>query len=406
MHIKNISRYKSIYRNLPDTPGVYIMKNARGAILYVGKAGNLKRRVASYFLRPHDYRIQKLVSQIKKIDYQKTATVIEALILESRLIKKYQPPYNIREKDGKSFLYVEFTREKFPRLLFARGATKPQGKRYGPFVSAANIKIALKILRKIFPYSTHPEMNTGRPCFDYQIGLCPGTCLGAVNRKDYLKNIARLKLIFEGKTAKLLQNLKKEMFKASRALEFEAAQKLKSQYLALKHVRDTALITKEELGTRDKARGIRVEGYDISNISGTFAVGSMVVFIDGEPHKNEYRKFKIVTVKQADDVAMLKEVISRRLKHPDWPLPDLMLIDGGRAQINGVKSVLNEQGLKILVLGIVKGPERKRNDIIGALPAGLAESTLIKVRDEAHRFAISYHRKLRGRLLTERKYLL
>ena len=390
------------------TPGVYLMKDVKGRILYVGKAGNLKRRVSSYFLRPHDYRIQKLASQIKKIDYEKTDTSIEALILESQLIKKYQPPYNVREKDDTSFLYVEITREQFPRVLLVRGKSKAGGIRFGPFTSASNIRAALRILRKIFPYSTHGEgtrkqgLGARRPCFDYQIGLCPGTCVGAIGRKDYFKNIRNLKLLFEGRKVKILKNLKSEMTAASKNLEFEKAEKFKRQLFALQHIRDIALITEEGLGTKERELGIRIEGYDVSNISGTSAVGSMVVFRDDKPDKNEYRRFRIQSLREPNDVGMLKEMLRRRFRHTagdSWPLPHLILIDGGKGQVNAAKMVLLGKGLKIPVIGIAKGPTRKKNEFIGALPKGIKAETLVAVRNEAHRFTISYYRKLHRKAL-------
>jgi len=411
---------KRLYTKLPNSPGVYLMRDAKRRILYVGKAGNLRRRVSSYFLRPHDYRIQKLVSQIKKIDCKKTDTAIEALILEAELIKKHQPPYNVREKDDTSFLYVEITKEAFPRVLLVRGKTKPSGKRYGPFTSASNIREAMRILRKIFPYSVHPNttqiskvksqisvgknQNLGKPCFDYQIGLCPGTCIGAISKDDYRGNIKNLKLFFEGKKKRIINSLTREMRAASKNLAFEKAEELKRKVFALKHIRDTALITEDEFANR-KARSanrrVRIEGYDISNISGTSAVGSMVVFRGDKPDKNEYRKFKIRTIKQYDDVGMLKEILRRRFSRTPpaggWPLPSLILIDGGKGQVNGAKQVLNEVGLKIPVVGIAKGPERKKNEIIGTLPKDILPKTLIKIRDEAHRFAISYYRRLHRR---------
>lgn len=421
------------------------MKDGKGLILYVGKAGNLRRRVASYFLRPHDYRTQKLVSQIKKIDCKKTDTAIEALILEAELIKKYQPPFNVREKDDTSFLFVEITKEKFPRVILVRGKSRPAGKRYGPFTFASNIRQALRILRRIFPFSTHPassqinslhshefvdshRVRRNRPCFDYQIGLCPGTCIGAISRKNYQKNIKNLKLFFEGKKTQVIRSLKKEMIEASKNLEFEKAEKIKRQLFALQHIRDIALITDEKFQfpnsklnsklispiSNDRHLSdyymdsyfqtkLRIEGYDISNISGTSAVGSMVVFTGDKPDKNEYRKFKIRTIRQSDDVGMIKEVLRRRFA-PDhlahgWPIPSLILIDGGKGQVNAAKQVLNEVGFKIPIVGIAKGPERKKNEFIGKIPEGMSEKTLIKVRDEAHRFAISYYRKLHRRSL-------
>lgn len=382
---------------LPDSPGVYLMKNAAGRILYIGKAGNLKRRVSSYFLRPHDSRIQKLVSEIRKIDYEPTDTAIEALVLEARLIKKHQPPFNVREKDDKSFLYVEITKEKFPRVLLVRGKEKPAGKRFGPFTSASSIREALRIVRKIFPFSMHePTRKFSRPCFEYQIGICPGTCTSAISRASYMKNIRNIRLFFEGKKEAILRVLEKEMRAASKSLEFETADKLKRRIFALRHIQDVALITEDELRAPEAVAPLRIEGYDISNISGTSAVGSMVVFMGAMPDKNEYRKFRIRTISRSDDVGMLKEVLRRRL-HNDWPLPALMLIDGGRGQVSAAKTVLNEFALRIPVVGIAKGPERKRNDVIGIIPKGVLKATLVRVRDEAHRFAISYHKRVRGR---------
>ncbi len=425
------------YKKLPETPGVYIMRDAAGRVLYVGKAGNLRRRVSSYFERPHDVRIEALVAKIKKIDHEKTDTALEALIREAELIREYMPPYNVREKDDKSFLYIEITKEKFPRVLLARGPSAGgSGKRFGPFTSASSVREALKILRRIFPWSAHDPERIGkfaRPCFDYEIGLCPGTCVGMCVREEYLKNIARLELFLEGKKKRLLGSLTKEMTAAGRTLEFETAEKLRRQIFALRHIRDTALIHDAEVlapGTPDGrdgpagrdagGHGYRIEGYDISNISGTAAVGSMVVFENGEPNKDEYRKFKIRSIFKPNDVGMLTEVLERRFHHGTggtsstkdvaraamrgerWRMPDLVLIDGGLAQANAAHRVLLRAGLRIPIVGIAKGPERKRNDIIGAIPKGVTKLTLIRVRDEAHRFAIGYHKALRKRTFIER----
>lgn len=409
------------YKKLPDTPGVYIMKDAEGQVLYVGKAGNLRRRVSSYFERPHDVRIQMLVSKIKKIDHHMTDTALEALILEAELIKKLTPPFNVREKDDKSFLYIEITKEKFPRVLLVRGNHAEQGKRYGPFTSASSVREAMRIVRRIFPWNTHRADEVGtfaRPCFDAQVGLCPGTCVGAVTREEYAKNIERLKLFFEGKKKKVLKSFEKEMKAASKALDFEKAEKLRRQMFALKHIEDTAFISESPVivppsDAQEEGLPYRIEGYDISNISGTSAVGSMVVFENGLPNKDEYRKFRIKSVFQPNDVGMLTEVLERRFyRHAHgirddrdgnsieavdgWAMPNLILIDGGLAQANAAKKVLLRAGLRIPILGIAKGPERKRNDIIGGIPKGVTKETLIRVRNEAHRFAINYHKKLRA----------
>jgi len=371
------------------------MKNTRGGILYVGKAGNLKRRVSSYFNRPHEHRIQKMVSEIGNIEIRKTDTAIEALILESALIKKYQPPFNVLEKDDKSFLYVEITKDKFPRVLLVRGKERVGGREFGPFTSATSIRDAMRILRKIFPWSIHPpEAKFKRACFEYEIGLCPGTCVGAVTPKDYRANIKKLVMFFEGKKARLITALQKEMQNASRRLEYEKAAALRKQIFALKHIQDVALLSEDKFA-KDDGEPVRIEGYDISNISGDSATGSMVVFLNGEPDRNEYRKFRIRNYSEPNDTGMLKEVLRRRFGN-NWPLPNLILIDGGAGQVNAAKAVLEEYGLRIPTIGLVKGPKRKRNDFIGFVPKGIDKKTLIWARDEAHRFAISYHRKLRS----------
>ncbi len=409
-----------LYKNLPQTPGVYLMKNRKGGIIYVGKAGNLKKRVSSYFLRANDLKTEKLVREIAKIDYKKTDTVIEALILEAELIKEYSPKYNIKDKDNKSFLYVEITKEEFPRVILTRGrditwlsqsqvnVKKEKSKTYfGPYISASSIREALKIIRKIFPYSLHKKFGYAipeqkRPCFDYELGLCPGTCAGIISRKEYLKNIKNIKLFFKGQKKRILKNLEKEMKDTVKNLEFEKAEKLRRQIFALKHIQDISLIDGFDNINRnagERSADIRIEGYDISNISGTAAVGSMVVFQNGTPAKNEYRKFKIKTVLKSDDTGMLREILFRRFsRHKnDWLLPGLVLIDGGKPQVNAAENMLKNLGFKIPVVGIAKGAERKKNEFVGIVPKWSSENILVKVRDEAHRFAISYHKKLRGK---------
>ncbi len=377
------------------------MRNSRGEIIYVGKAANLKRRVSSYFTRPHDSRLEKLVSEIKKIDYRRTDTALEALILEAELIKKYRPFFNIKDKDDKSFLYFEITKEAYPRVMLVRGREAKKGERFGPFTSASSVRDAGKILRRIFPWNIHPPEKIGkfkRPCFDFEIGLCPGTCVGRADKAGYRKNIANLKMFLKGRKKALIKNLEKEMSRASEALDFEKAEKIKRQIFSLNHIQDIALIRDSDLPTGEKVE-FRVEGYDVSNISGDSAVGSMAVWENGDLNPNEYRKFRIRTIKQADDTGMMKEIIGRRFKN-DWPLPDLILVDGGLGQMSAAKKALAEAGLKIPILGIAKGPSRKADRIIGVIPKAVSKNDLLKLRDEAHRFAIGYHKRLR-----ERKFL-
>lgn len=387
------------FNTLPEIPGVYVMKDAEGRFLYIGKAGNLRRRVSSYFVRAHDARIEKLVSEIQTLEFHPTDTPLEALILEARLIKEYQPSYNIREKDGKSFLFVEITKDLFPRVLLVRGTTKEQGDRFGPFTSGSSIREALKIIRRIFPFNTHAPEDVGtfkRPCFDHQIKMCPGTCIGAISRADYKKTVRNVKLFLDGKKSRVVNLLEREMKVASQKLQFEEAARLKGQLFALRHIQDVSLITEGGPQEFTGDQIFRIEGYDISHISGTSAVGSMVVFYGDIPAKSEYRKFKIKTIEGSNDTGMLQEVMSRRLKNP-WPLPQCILVDGGLGQVHAVEAVLRAANVAIPVVGIAKGPERKRNDIIGAIPDGVTANTLEKVRDEAHRFAVAYHRNVRGR---------
>jgi len=409
-----------LYKGIPETPGVYLMNNVRGSLLYVGKAVNLRRRVSSYFQKAHDYRIERLVGEIGSIDYQQTDTAIEALILEAKLIKKHQPPYNILGKDGKSFLTVLITRESFPRVLLIREGDNRLGTRFGPFTSARSIREALRLIRRIFPFHDHPveslppgrDHGAGdlkskkryRPCFNYQIGLCPGVCGGMISQREYRNTIRNIRLFFQGKKERIITALKKEMAMASKAERYEEAHALKKKLFALQHIQDVSLVGDNAITLPYRRReGIyahsfteRIEGYDISNISGHSAVGSMVVFIDDKPDKSQYRRFRIKTVTGSNDVAMLAEVLERRFGN-DWPKPNLILIDGGKPQVNAAKHVLKTHGLHIPVIGIAKGPKRTKNEFTGILPSQLDEHILIRVRDEAHRFAVAYHKHLRSK---------
>lgn len=392
---------KPLYENLPEVPGVYIMKSARGAVLYVGKAVNLRRRVSSYFTRPHDARIEALVQEIRQIDHRECASGIEALILEARLIKEWAPKYNIREKDGKSFLYVEFGRGAYPPVRMVRGKDSVEGYRFGPFVSASSLRAALGVIRKIFPWSDHPTLasglrGAGKPCFNYQIGLCPGTCIGAVTEEEYGENIKNLKLFFKGERKKILKNLETGMKEAAKETDFERAERLKRRIFALQHIQDVAAVKEDEIAHDSATAGIRVEGYDISNISGTSAVGAMVVFVDGAPDKGEYRLFNIRTEGAPDDVGMMREVLFRRLENK-WPLPACILVDGGEGHRNMARAVLLGRGLDIPVVGLAKGPDRKNNRFVGDIPPGVSERTLIRARDEAHRFSRAAHIRRRSK---------
>jgi excinuclease ABC subunit C len=417
---------------LPDSPGVYFFYNTAGVLMYVGKATSLKKRVGSYFTKAHDRRIAEMVAQIARIDYSETPTVIEALVLEANQIKARRPKYNILERDDKSFLYLTITNEDFPRPILYRGlelerfginpfsrTLSPKAKKqflavFGPYTSGASLRKALDLIRKIIQWSDcQPPAVTGRskPCFNVHIGRCPGVCSGAISKKDYHNIVKQLILFFEGKKSRLVSQMKKDMKQLSKEMKFEAAAKLRNKIFALEHIQDVAVISREDFAlplTKTEKEGLdlmgRLEAYDISNISGTSSVGSMVVFESGEPAKNLYRKFKIKSVKGANDVAMLEEVLRRRLKHTEWPLPEVFIIDGGEGQINRVARVLREAGVKTPLIGIAKGFDRKQdrlvynvNDRELARLAAMGKEVFQRARDEAHRFAVKYHRVVRGR---------
>ncbi|MBI4135652.1 excinuclease ABC subunit UvrC [Candidatus Uhrbacteria bacterium] len=440
---------------LPTTPGVYLFKDKKGTVVYVGKATNLKSRVALYWKgadvhsairanRRMSRTIEEMIDEVRRIDYVVTESVIEALILEANLIKKYQPRYNIREKDDKSFLYVVVTKERWPKVVLMRGQElKMQNvkcKIFGPYTSASAIRAALDLMRKWFPWRCMTRITTNKknesprkPCFDYHIGRCPGVCVGAITRREYMKNIRNVILMLEGKKAKVIKNLELRMKNESKQQNYEEAETLKRKIFALQHIRDVAVLTRganyesfsnlrisnsqiRKFGSHSQLAPLRagainifgrIEGYDISNISGTSAVGSMVVFEDGEPKKSEYRRFKIKTVRGINDMAMMREVLARRFRHTSWPRSELIVIDGGWGQVNAAREVLHERGINIPIVGIAKGFKRKQDRPIFEKDnpelVRIVENykdLLLRVRDEAHRFAVAYHRKVRSRRLS------
>jgi len=419
---------KLMEAELPPRPGVYFMKDAAGKIMYVGKATSLRTRVSSYFVRPADERIAQMVKQIRAIDWEETPTAVEALILESKYIKKMQPPYNVRDKDDKSRVHLAFTREDYPRPVLvrehelARMPKKQFLKTFGPFKSAGAVQAALDALRKAFPWSTC-KPNRGRPCFYVHLGQCAGVCTGDISSRDYKVIIRGLMRYFDGQRGEVVRSLKRNMKAAADRDDFETAAQYRDRLWALEHIRDMAIMKKDdaEMSAFVDVFG-RIEGYDISNTSGQDAVGSMVVFVDGRPKKSEYKKFKIKTVEGPNDTAMLEEVLARRfargkagsskMKSPSsklqapssnkWPHPDLILIDGGKGQLNVAKRVLETYGLDIPLVGIAKGIDRKQDELVYdkkdnelARLVRAFKPLLQQVRDEAHRFAVAYHRKLR-----------
>lgn len=396
------------------------MKDASGEILYIGKATSLKSRVESYFTKPRDERIQEMVLKIGLIDYIEQPTAIEALFLEASLIKRNQPYYNVMEKDDKSFSYLVITKEAYPRPFILRATDFDDSSSsaykavYGPFKSARAVRASLDIIRKAIPWSSCTP-GQKRPCFYYHLKQCPGVCVNAVTPREYSKIIRDLMAFFNGGRKEIARRYAREMKEASKVQKYEYAAEIRDRLYSLEHIQDISVLAKDDPKTkieRETGDGFtlgRIEGYDISNISGTSATGSMVVFKHGAPVKGLYRKFKIKTVIGPDDYASLREVLRRRFRHSEngWEWPDLVLIDGGAGQVSSALEVIANlpAARAIPVIGIAKGPDRDRDELI-VPPAFVAlgetlekhKDILVHLRDESHRFAIAYHRKLRSKL--------
>jgi excinuclease ABC subunit C len=426
-----------LHNDLPDAPGIYLYSDANGKLLYIGKATSLKKRVGSYFTKAHNARIADLVANIARIDYVQTPTVIEALVLETNQIHTKQPPYNILSRDDKSFLYLCITNEDFPKPVLLRGldlervgvkpfskSLSPKAKRqflavFGPYISGRSLRTALELIRRSIPWSVCGGVLP-RACFDAQIGRCPGVCTGAISKTEYRKIIRQLMTFFSGKKEEVVRGMRRDMKRAAIAQDFELAADLRNKVESLEHINDVALIMRDDdwdllpiMSTRPASSDHinvlgRIEAYDIANISGTSNVASMVVFYNGQPNKSEYRKFRIKSFDGANDVGAMEEVMRRRLARAQssssWPLPELMVIDGGEGQVNRVKDVLKELGVDMPIIGIAKGFDRKQDRLVydesNTDLRRVAESSkeiLQRARDEAHRFAGAYHRVLRAK---------
>jgi len=401
---------------MPDAPGVYFFLGKNKKVLYIGKATSLRDRTRSYFAgalaEVRSPLIATMVAQAVSIDWRATDSVLEALLLEASLIKTYKPKANTELKDDKSFNYVAITKEDFPRVLVVRerelkGSTlkspelRSNLKIFGPFPHGAQLKEAMKLIRKIFPYRDTCKLGQKRPCFNAQIGLCPSVCSGAISKQEYRRNIRHIVLLFEGKKKQLIKALNKEMRAAAAAEEFEQAKELQRQMYALQHIQDISLIKEEYRSTTLTAgRPYRIESYDIAHLRGSAAVGVMTVVEGGAAEKSQYRKFKIKSAKAGDDPGALKEILSRRLGHDEWPLPRLIVVDGSTAQINAAQNILAEYGMAIPVVGVVKDEKHRPRTISGDRELIKdKERAILLANAEAHRFAIGFHRqKLRKRM--------
>lgn len=418
-------------RQFPTTPGVYLMKDAEDRVIYVGKAVNLRARAGSYFLAAaaEDRRTAELVREITDIDYISAESEVDALLLEARLIKDIQPRYNTELKDDKTFPYLEITtREDFPRVEFTRTPSAKGTRLYGPFTSAGQLRETITVLQKIFRFRTcsldieeqDEKWRWYRPCLLASINQCTAPCNLRISKEDYRRDIQKLRMFLDGNRKRLFRELEQEMTEAAKLLQFEKAARLRDQIAALKSIElrgEVDTHQQPEVFFIDPKKGMaglkkildlpelprRIEGMDIAHLQGGETVASLVQFLDGLPFKHGYRRYKIRTVEGVDDFASMREVVSRRLRSLQQngeSFPDLLLIDGGKGQLNAALEAMRAIGVKPpLTISLAKReeeiylpgeaePRRVSRDSFGL-------RLLQYVRDEAHRFAQHYHHLLR-----------
>ncbi len=424
-------------RELPTTPGVYLMKDALDRVIYVGKAVNLRSRVGSYFSAQAavDRRTADLVPEIASIDHIDTDSEVDALLLEARLIKDIQPRFNQELKDDKTFPYLEIHhREDFPRVEFTRTPQARGTKLYGPFTNAKQLRGTIAVLQKIFRFRTCSlDIEEGderwrwfRPCLLASIAQCTAPCNLRISREDYRKDIARLRMFLDGNKKQLLRDLNREMQEASKELLFEKAARLRDEIKALESLDlrgDLAEHAQPEVFYIDPKKGVaglkrvfrlehpprRIEGVDIAHLQGGETVASLVQFIDGLPFKHGYKRYKIRSVEGVDDFASMREVVSRRLRRLQQegePFPDILLIDGGRGQLNAAMGAMRAIGVDPpLTISLAK---REEEVYVPGEPEprrlsrhSYALRLLQYVRDESHRFAQHYHHLLRRKATLE-----
>ena len=397
---------------LPDQPGVYLFKDADGHIVYVGKAASLRSRVGSYFHPPAGLspRIHQLIRLIRDLDIRTTASEAEALLLEAELIKAHHPKYNVAYRDDKMYPLLKLTNEPFPRLIIARRRAEDGARYFGPYTDATSLRQALQLLRRVFPLRTCRQFPK-TPCLEYHLGQCLAPCVGYIDKPAYDRIVRDTVAFLEGKRDDLLRDLSRRMRQAAKDQRFEEAARLRDQIQSLTSV----IVAKEksawagpleqlQLALKLPALPRRIEAFDISNIQGRFPVGSMVCFVDGRPRRAQYRHFKIETVTGIDDFQMMAEVIRRRYSGSlieSLPAPDLILVDGGKGQLSAALEQLKALGLNTPILGLAKQFEHlfvpDRRDPIVLLPTSPVLHLMQHIRNEAHRFAITFHRRLRGK---------
>lgn len=406
---------KQKLNKLPASPGVYFHKNEQGEVIYVGKAAVLKNRVRQYFQKSKkDIKTEALVKEIADTDWIVVDTEMDALFLESEMIKRYMPKWNILLRDDKTVSYVRIDmKSEVPYISFTRNPIDDKATYIGPFYGKSSVEKAVRILRHIFPYYTKPY--TGKKTLDTDLGLTPGIEIGKCTASDYKRNLKKLMRYLEGDREKLLKELEKTMNVEAKAGNYELAAEARDQLFGLKELKkkivfsdkefldissDQALKQLQELLGLDKPPR-RIEGYDISHQSGKDTVGSMVVFINGASARSEYRKFKVRTSTN-DDLKSMQEVISRRLKHKEWDFPDLILVDGGKTQVNAIIPLV--EPFNIPVIGRDKSGDHSKsaktkivakNQCFELLSSSHIARLIARIDEESHRFAITYHSLLK-----------
>lgn len=417
---------------LPVAPGVYFHKNKAGEIIYVGKAAVLKNRVRQYFQKSHkDIKTEALVKEIYDTDWITVDTEMDALFLESEMIKRYMPKWNILLRDDKTVSYIRISmQEEVPYISFTRTPMDDKATYIGPFYGKTMVEKAMRILRRIFPYYDKPY--TGKKTLNTDLGLTPGIEIGKTTPRDYKRNLRKLIRYLEGDRKKLLDDLKKTMDNEASKGNYELAAEARNQLFGLRELKKKIVFSNKEfldissdqalkqlqelLHLKEPPR--RIEGYDISHQSGTDTVGSMVVFINGAAARSEYRKFKIRTSTN-DDLKSMQEIITRRFKHYEWDFPDLIILDGGIAQVNAVLPLAQSfgipvigrdksgnhsksAGIKLVLVKRALNPRETKVTNISSklkyveLPTSSHVARLVaRVDEESHRFAITYHSLLK-----------
>lgn len=424
-------------KQFPVTPGVYLMKDEQGRVIYVGKAKSLRNRASHYFTKAaaDDLRTCDLVKLIRDIDFLEAESEVDALLLEARLVKDIQPRFNVELKDNKTFPYLQIrVREDYPRVEFTRSPRRRGVRLYGPFTSAKSLRHAMQVLQRIFQFRTcgldiredDPRWRWFRPCLLHSIRQCTAPCNFRVSKEDYRKQIRSLRLVMEGKKARLLREMEKEMKAASAGMMFEKAARLRDDMAALQKLGQRGEVDRDvqpEVFPIDPKKGLRglkkilglaatprtLEGIDIAHLGGDDTVASLVNFIDGLPFKPGYRRYRIKSVAGVDDFASIREVVTRRFRRTDQEgkvFPDILLIDGGKGQLNAALEAFRVIGVEPPCLISLAKREEEIYRPGEAEPLRLSRHSaalrlLQYVRDEAHRFAQHYHKILRRKRMEE-----